>query len=55
VGRPEGKRPLQRPRHGSEDSMRMDIQQVGWSGMDFNELAQNKERGWAVVIYLRIY
>jgi hypothetical protein len=33
VGRPEGRRPLERPRHIWEDNIKMDLQQVGW-GMD---------------------
>jgi hypothetical protein len=30
VGKPEGKRPLRRPRHRWEDNMKMDLQEVGW-------------------------
>jgi hypothetical protein len=30
VGRPEGRRPLERPRHRWEDNIKMDIQEVGW-------------------------
>jgi hypothetical protein len=49
VGRLEGKRPLQRLRHGWDENIKMDIQEVGWSGMDINDLVWNKDRGWAVV------
>ena len=34
VGRPEGKRPLGRLRRGREDNIKMDLQEVGWRGVD---------------------
>jgi hypothetical protein len=34
VGRPERNRPLGRARHGWEDNITMDLQEVGWEGMD---------------------
>jgi hypothetical protein len=34
VGKPEGKRPLGRPRRRLEDNIRMDLREIGWSGMD---------------------
>jgi hypothetical protein len=34
VGKPEGRRPLGRPRHRWEDNMKMDLQEVGWGGID---------------------
>jgi hypothetical protein len=39
VGKPEGKRPLGRPRHRWEDNIRMDLREVGWGGMDWIDLA----------------
>jgi hypothetical protein len=48
VGRPEGRRPLGRPRHKWEDNMKMDLQEVGW-GMDWIELAQDRDRWRALV------
>jgi len=33
VGKPEGKKPLGRPRHRWEDNIKMDLQEVGWRGM----------------------
>jgi hypothetical protein len=45
VGKPEGKRPLGRPRRRWEDYIKMDLQEVGCRGMEWNELAQNRERG----------
>jgi hypothetical protein len=35
VGKPEGKRPLGRPRHSWEDSIKVDLQEVGCGGMDW--------------------
>jgi hypothetical protein len=34
VGRPEGRRPLRRPRRRWEDNIKMDLQEVGWGAMD---------------------
>jgi hypothetical protein len=48
VGRPEGRRPLGRPRRRWEDNIRMDVQEVGW-GMDWIELAQDRDRWRALV------
>jgi hypothetical protein len=48
VGRSEGRRPLGRPRRRWEDNIKMALQEVGW-GMDWIELAQDRERWWAVV------
>jgi hypothetical protein len=42
VGRPEGRRPLGRPRRRREDNIKMDLE-VGW-GMDWIELAQHRDR-----------
>ena len=39
LGKPEGKRPLGRPRHRWEDNIKMDLQEVGCGGMDWIELA----------------
>jgi len=44
VGKPEGKRPLRRPRRGWEDDIKMDLQEVGCVGMEWIELAQDKDR-----------
>jgi hypothetical protein len=48
VGRPEGRRPLGRPRHRWENNIKMDLQEVGW-GMDWFELAQDRDRCRALV------
>ena len=49
VGKPEGKRPLGRPRHRWEDNIRMDLQEVGRVCGDWMELAQDRDR-WRVLV-----
>jgi len=49
VGKPEGKKPLGRPRHRWEDNIKMDLQEVGCGGMDWIELAQDRDRWRALV------
>jgi hypothetical protein len=49
VGKPEGKRPLGRPRHRWEDNLKMDLQEVGCDGMDWIELAKDTDRWRALV------
>jgi hypothetical protein len=44
VGKPEGKRPLRRPRHRWQDNIKMDLQEVGCKGMDLVDLAQDRDR-----------
>jgi len=44
VGKPEGKRPLGRPRRRWVDNIRNDLQEVGCGYMDWIELAQNRDR-----------
>jgi len=48
-GKPEGERPLVRSRHRWEDNIEMDLQEVGWGGMDWVGLVQDRDRWWAVV------
>ena len=43
VGKPEGKRALGRPRRRWEDNIKMDLQEVGCRGMDWFELAQDRD------------
>jgi len=46
VGEPKGKRPLGRHRHGWEDNIKIDLQEVGWmggEGMDVFDLAQQRD------------
>ena len=49
VGKPEGKRPLRRHRRRWEDNIKMDILEVGCGGMDWIELAENRDRWRALV------
>jgi hypothetical protein len=49
VGKPEGKRHHGRPRRRWEDNMKMDLQEVVCGGMDWIDLAQDRERWQAVV------
>jgi len=48
VGKPEGKRPLGRPRRRWVDNIRMDLQEVGCGYMDWIGLAQDRERWWTL-------
>jgi len=49
VGKHEEKRPLETPRRTWEDNIKMDLQEVGCGGMDWIELAQDKDRRRALV------
>jgi hypothetical protein len=49
VGKPEGKRPLGRPRRGWVDNIRMDLGEVGWVDVDWIGLAQDRNRWRALV------
>jgi hypothetical protein len=49
VGKPEGRRPLGRPRRGWEDNIKMDLREVGWGGMDWINLAEDRNRWRALV------
>ena len=49
MGKPEGKRPLGGPRHRWEDNIGMDLREVGCGGMDWIDLAQDRDSWWALV------
>jgi hypothetical protein len=49
VGKPEGKRPLGRPRHRWEDNIKIDLREIGWGGMDWIDLAQDRDQSRALV------
>jgi hypothetical protein len=49
VGKPEGKRPLGRPRRRWEDNIKVDLRKKGWGGMDWIDLAQDRDQWRALV------
>jgi hypothetical protein len=49
VGKPEGKRPLGRPRRRLQDNRKMDLQEVGRGDKDWIDLAQDRVR-WSALV-----
>jgi hypothetical protein len=49
MGKPEGKRPLGRPRCRREDGIRMNLREIGWGNVDWIQLVQDRDRWWAFV------
>jgi hypothetical protein len=49
VGKPEGKRQLEKPRSRWEDGIKMDLREIGWGGVEWIHLAQDKDLLRAVV------
>jgi hypothetical protein len=49
VGKPEGRRPLGRPRRRWEDGIRMNLREIGLGSVDWIRLSQDRDRWWAVV------
>jgi hypothetical protein len=49
VGKPEGERPLGRPRHRWEDNIKMDLSQIGWGGMNWIHLVQDRDQ-WRTLV-----
>jgi hypothetical protein len=49
VEKPEEKRPLERPRRGWVDDIKMDLREIGWGGMDWIDLIQDRDQWTAVV------
>jgi hypothetical protein len=55
--KPEGKRPIGRPRRTWKDNIKMDLREIGWVGMDWIDLAQDKDKWRALanaVMNLRV-
>jgi hypothetical protein len=48
VGEPEGKRPLGRPRRTWVDNIKMYLREIGWDGMDWFDLVQDRDQ-WRVL------
>jgi hypothetical protein len=49
VGKPEGKRLLGRPRRRWVDNIKMELREIGWDGMDWIDLAQDRDQWRALV------
>jgi hypothetical protein len=49
VGKPDGKRPLGRPRHKWLNNIKMDLRETGWDGMDWIDLAQDRDQ-WKTLV-----
>jgi hypothetical protein len=50
VGKPEAKRTLGRPRRRWVNNIKMDLREIGWDGMDWIDLAQDRDQ-WRVLVY----
>jgi hypothetical protein len=49
VGMPEGKRPLGRPGRRWVGNIKRDLREIGWDGMHWINLAQDRDQWWALV------
>jgi hypothetical protein len=49
VGKPEGKRPLGRPRCRWVENIKIDLREIGWGGIDWIELSQDRD-GWRALV-----
>jgi hypothetical protein len=49
VGKPEGKRPLGRPSRRWKDNITTDLREIGWGGMHWIDLTQNRDQ-WRVLV-----
>jgi hypothetical protein len=49
VGKPEGKRPLGRPRRRWVDNIKMDLREMGWGDMDWINVSENRDQWRALV------
>jgi hypothetical protein len=53
VGKPKGRRPLRRPRRRWVDNIMMDLEEIGWGGVDWIGLAQDRDK-WRALVNLVI-
>jgi hypothetical protein len=49
MGKPEGKRPLGRRSNMWENNIKMNMREIGWGGVDWIDLAQDRDQWWALV------
>jgi hypothetical protein len=49
VGKPEGRRPFGRPRRRWVDNIKVDLRETGWDGMDWTDVAQDRDQWRALV------
>jgi hypothetical protein len=49
VGKPEGKRPLLRPRRRWADNIKMDLREIGWDGVDWIDMTQDRDQ-WRALL-----
>jgi hypothetical protein len=49
VGKPRGNGPLGRPRHRWVDNIKMDLKEIGWGGMDWIDMAEDRDQWRALV------
>jgi hypothetical protein len=49
VGKPDGNRPIGRPRRRWEDNIKMDLREIGFGGLDWTHLAHDRDRWLALV------
>jgi hypothetical protein len=49
VGKPEGKRPLGRRRRRRVDNIKIDLRDIGWDGVDWIDMAQNRDE-WMTLV-----
>jgi hypothetical protein len=51
MGKPEGKRPLGRPRRRCEDGIRMNLRETSWGSVEWIQLPQDRDR-WRALVYM---
>jgi hypothetical protein len=49
VGKPEGKRPLGRPRRWWEENIKIDLREIEWDGVDLIDIVQNRDQ-WSILV-----